>query len=234
MSFKKLLSLILVAMLMLSVFSACSKDEEKEADSKPADHTTSEAAEENATTEKSETAGETGVQSGTAASEDDVSEDTELGGSEAESANSAALSETDDSSIGGNGSKPAESDLPVVTLVGRKNADGTVTISARLPYGIGNGKIVLSVSDKLSYVSGSAASDIGAVINDTGAFNGIGASFATATFYDEDATALSATYTVNEGASITTDDFWCDQWKLGDGTAWLSSNEDCAEKKLLR
>ena len=126
-------------------------------------------------------------------------------------------------------------DKPVPTLIAKDNGDGTVTISSKLPSGIGNGLIVITVSDKLSYIEGSAASEIG-TINDTGAFNGIGVSFATATLFDEGTTTVSINYELAEGESLSEEDFWCDYWELGDGTVWLSKKgeDGCEELKVKR
>ncbi len=158
--------------------------------------------------------------------------------------------QSDDSSVsesqqGDKESKPAgntsagnnntSADKPVPTIIAKDNGDGTVTISSKLPSGIGNGLIVITVSDKLSYIEGSATSEIG-TINDTGAFNGIGVSFATATLFDEGTTTISINYKLAEGESLSEEDFWCDYWELGDGTVWLSKKgeDGCEELKVKR
>ncbi len=166
----------------------------------------------------------------------------------AEEKKNQVSSSASESASDGNESKPADkeskpagnnntsADKPVPTLIGKDNGDGTVTVSAKLPSGIGNGLIVITVSDKLSYIEGSATSDIIGTINDTGAFNGIGISFASAGFFDEGSTVISINYKLAEGESLSEEDFWCDKWELGDGTVWLSrkGEDGCEELKIKR
>lgn len=231
MNLKKFFALFLVLITVISAFCACGEDDKQEESKKGDDNLV----EESAQTENSEEdfRSEENATQGTDASIDDVSDDYTVDSEEPK--NEPNESDTT-SNPNGTGSAPENPDtsLPTVTLVAKNNGDGTVTVSAKLPSGIGNGKIVLTVSDKLEYVSGSAKSDIGGAINDKGGFNGIGVSFATTSLYDEGSNALIANYKLSSGATLTADDFWCDSWELGDGTAWVSNSDQVDEIKICK
>ncbi len=186
-------------------------------------------------TQSSEDASEGLVSSEASATESEPFESETTG---EESFESSAVTESESQPITGDSSTVESgdvNDLPRVTLVAKDNGDGTVTVSAILPAGIGNGMIVVKVSDDLTYVEGSGKSAINGYINDNQKdFNGIAVVFASASFFDEGSVAMSATYKLAGGAKLDTDDFWCDMWELGDGTVWVSTSEDCDEIKICR
>ncbi len=215
MRYLKFMALLLVAVLSLSVFAACGDNGDKKKD----DSSATVNDDINANTPG-------GKDDSTEAAKPDKGED---GGKE-----SAGQNSTGDSAVVDNSTKDPV-DLPAPTVVAKNNNDGTVTISVRLPSGVGNGKVVVTVSDNLSYIDGSASSEVNGLINDDGVnFNGVAVSFASATFFDEDTVVLSADYKLKDGATLTEEDFWCDDWELGDGTVWLSKSTDCEIIKICR
>ncbi|MBQ3196022.1 MAG: hypothetical protein IJB65_06095 [Clostridia bacterium] len=208
----RIFALLLVVCLALSMLAGCNKDKKNEDSSSATD----------SKTEQSAAAAESD-----AASNDDQSTESDA---DKDTSGTESAPKPDNSQSGTHDN----SDKPVITLIAKENGDGTVTISAKLPSGIGNGKVVLTVSDKLSYIEGSASSGNGGFVNDNGSFNGVAVTFATATFFDEGTTVLTANYKLSEGASLSTDDFWCDNWELGDGNVWLSNSEECDEIKFIK
>lgn len=232
MNLKKFFALFLVLITVIFAFCACGEDDKQEESKKGDDNLVEESAQTENSEEQAYQSEENATQ-GTETSIDDVSDDYTVYSEEPKD----EPNESDvTSNPNGTGSAPENpgTSLPAVTLVAKNNGDGTVTVSAKLPSGIGNGKIVLTVSDKLEYVSGSAKSDIGGAINDKGDFNGIGVSFATTSLYDEGSNALIATYKLSSGATLTAEDFWCDSWELGDGTAWVSNSDQVDEIKICK
>ena len=113
---------------------------------------------------------------------------------------------------------------PTYTVTYSVNEDGTANITVTTPEGVGNGKVLLAVSENLTLVEGSATTATGGALNVTD--NGIVVSFASATTFAEGTVVISADYTVAEGAEITADDFNVPTWQLGDGDTTLTTDAD--------
>ena len=118
---------------------------------------------------------------------------------------------------------------PTYTVTYSVNEDGTANITVTTPEGVGNGKVLLAVSDKLALIvdeegNASVSSDVGDTINVTDA--GIVISFASTRTFPAGTVVLSADFTVAEGAVITTDDFNVPTWQLGDGDNMLTTDAD--------
>ena len=111
----------------------------------------------------------------------------------------------------------------------KNNGDGTGTLTVTIPMsGIGNGKIVLKTSSKLTYVSGTARSNAGGVINDSTTAGTIIVSYASAGTYSSGTQVLNAKYKISAGASITASDITVTSWCIGDGMQMLATEEDGA------
>ncbi len=219
----KLLTLALVVCLCLSTLISCSKDEKTEGTNSSAAESSSPVSESN-DAESAEASTEESEPSEWIGNDESVVSDVESTDTSDSTEDVPVESESEDS--------PVNADLPVPTLAVKDNGDGTVTASLKLPAGVANGEIIVTTSDKLNYVSGSANSDIG-IINDAGAFNGVFVTFAAIDFYDEGTTAISINYRIAEGAVISEEDFWCDDWQIGDGTKWLSKKGQGGCKELI-
>lgn len=113
---------------------------------------------------------------------------------------------------------------PTYTVTYSVNEDGTANITVTTPEGVGNGKVLLAVSENLTLVEGSATTATGGALNVTD--NGIVVSFASASTFAEGTVVISADYTVAEGAEITADDFNVPTWQLGDGDTILTTDAD--------
>lgn len=107
------------------------------------------------------------------------------------------------------------------TAVFYDNGDGMATIKVLLPdYNDNyNGKVVLSVSNKLTYVSGSLASEIGgAIVNesyDRDGYAGLMCNYSAAENISGGTAILVARFSVANGAVVTAADFDVVFWKLG-------------------
>lgn len=213
----RILALLLVFTLCLGVFAGCGEEKKKD----DADSSVS---------QKGEASAEESAE-GSASKEEQSDIEGDLNSDDVSHVESEDNSDSDESKPNVN----VNTDKPVPTIVAKDNGNGTVTVTAKLPSGIGNGLIVITVSDELIYVDGSAKSSIGS-LNDNGAFNGVGVSFATATLFDEGTEVITLDYKLAEGATLSDDDFWCDRWELGDGTKWLSKKgeDGCTELKFVR
>ena len=107
------------------------------------------------------------------------------------------------------------------------NGDGTASVSVSVPAGVSSGKIVLSVSDKLEYISGSAVSTIGGTINDSyyrDDVYGVCLTFATVSELNEGVVVLTAKYTIVDGGFVSVDDVAAPVWNVSDGNEKLGSN----------
>lgn len=116
------------------------------------------------------------------------------------------------------------------TLYINNNGNGTYTVTAVIPAKVESGKIVVSVSDKLSIVEGSLSTTIAPnAVNekyDRGGVKGACVVFASTKALSDDAVAFTATYSAKEGATISESDITVPDWNLTTGTEYIGTNKD--------
>ena len=120
---------------------------------------------------------------------------------------------------------------PTFKVVITEDGNGTATITAALPEGIGSGKIVIDTADDISLVAGSVTSLAGSFCNENYNRNGVTGvcvSFANSSggHYAEGTIVFSAKYIVAEGATLDKDDIIVGEWNLSDGIERLASQKD--------
>lgn len=127
----------------------------------------------------------------------------------------------------------ASADVAATTfkLVATDNGDGTVTVTAAVPAGVASGKLVLTASDKLTYVAGSLKSTDSGYQAANDAYNqgdvaGQCVVFADANGYDEGTVVFTANYKKADGAEVTAADFAVNLWNLSNGAVRLATQKD--------
>ena len=111
----------------------------------------------------------------------------------------------------------------------------TATLIGKLPAGVFSGKLVVSASDKLTLVAGSASSineDLGVFVELNENYNrdgvsGVAVAFTNSTAVPEGTVVFNAKYNVVGNANeITVEDFDAVIWNLSNGTQRLSTQDD--------
>ncbi len=120
---------------------------------------------------------------------------------------------------------------PTFKVVITEDGNGTATITAALPEGIGSGKIVIDTADDISLISGSVTSLAGGFCNENYNRNGVTGvcvTFANSSggHYAEGTIVFSAKYIVADGATLDKDDIIVGEWSLSDGMERLAGQED--------
>ena len=102
------------------------------------------------------------------------------------------------------------------------NGDGTASLSAKVPSGIASGKLIIDVSNKLSYISGSLRSVNGATVNEN--YNGkLCVTFAFTNTLANGTVVLTANFRINGSSKLSASDFTVPQWNVSDGTTRLAT-----------
>ncbi len=115
---------------------------------------------------------------------------------------------------------------PTYTVTLTDNNDGTATITATVPSGIASGKLVIDVSNKLTFISGSLCSVSGAMVNESYYGGKLCISFSGIYALPTGTTVFTAKFNVQNGATLSSNDFTAPEWNLTDGTVKLASNAD--------
>lgn len=106
------------------------------------------------------------------------------------------------------------------------NGNGTANIAATVPAGIASGKLVIDVSDRLSYISGSLNSVNGAVINESYSGGMLCISFSDVNAFAEGTVVFTADFRINGNSALSVNDFTAPEWNVTDGNERLSSEAD--------
>ncbi len=115
---------------------------------------------------------------------------------------------------------------PTYTVTLTDNGDGTATIVAKLPEGVASGKLVIDVSDKLSYISGSLSSVAAAAVNEDYSGGKLAISFSRTAVFAEGTVVFEASFRVDSSAELSVADFDAPEWNMTNGDIRLSSEAD--------
>ncbi len=249
MKMKKIVATVLALLMMLALMTACKDDKNGNETSAPADEsgevsaTTSEISDVvtgdvTTTDDSKESSAETETTAETTTETTDETTDNSIS---ADVDSSAETVSTPDSSVADSSApdvsendtsapESSEEDKPVEIPIGSKtytvalinNGDGTVTANVYFPNVVsdgGAGKVVLSASSDLTYIEGSAKSDIGMkAINEkyptTDGAEDVCISYASSEPLTAGFLVFSADYKLADGATLTEDDIISPEWKF--------------------
>lgn len=149
-----------------------------------------------------------------------------MGWSTGSSSTSAAYHPNDEFSINTSITFYAVWQINTYTVTLTDNGDGTATITAKLPSGVASGKLVIDVSDKLTYVSGSLSSTSGANTNENYTGGTLCIAFAYTNVLDNGTVVFTADFIINGNTELSIDDFMAPQWNISDGSVKLATEAD--------
>ena len=126
----------------------------------------------------------------------------------------------------------SEEELPVAEttykVVATEDENGVVTVTASLPAGILSGKIVVTTSDKLTYVDGSLVPVAGGIPNpayDKDGITGQCVSFAGALAFEEGTVVFTAQYQLAEGETLEDGDILVPYWDMSNGVEFVGTSD---------
>ncbi len=221
MNFKKIFVLTIAVLMMLTMLTAC-KEDKKEATSSvesteatSVENTTAEttgAVEETSPAEESST--EASVEVSAAVSEDDTT-------------STPDSSEPEEISLEENsGDDTVEVAKDTYTVIVKNNGDGTVTVTAYTPAAedVMAGKLVIAVSDKLTYVADTLKCDISLSEVNPNYPTGAAIAFAATQTVPAGCVAFTATYELADGASVSADDITAPEWRIQNSKGDIIAN----------
>ena len=121
----------------------------------------------------------------------------------------------------------APTEAPVYRITVTDNGEGTYTVKGAVSGAVNSGKIVISVNERLSLISGSLKGVVGCIVNesyDRGGVKGACVTFSTAMIFGEGTVVIPANYRAADGADIGPGDVIAAEWNLGINGEKLSSN----------
>lgn len=120
-------------------------------------------------------------------------------------------------------------EYPTFDLVTKDNGDGTVTVTAYAPEGVFSGKLVISNTANLEYVSGSAKYSGSNIFNENYSKNGaVGVCivFAFSNSLTEKTEVLSVDYKIIGDAAVSASDIFSNEWNLTNGTEFIANQNN--------